>query len=195
MRETWVPSLGQEDQEKGNGYLFQYSCLENSMDRGAWRATVHGVAKSQTRLSNQQFHFHFYIQTNCFIPIFPIPPNNPNKCTVMISILQMKIWRLKETIKLHLTCRVSKNCNSFINQILVPQKWHPTLVEGSWEETESKPCFQWILYFPEIFRWCLPTCCPVFSLSSISGGPSKMLQQLKCPCPAALDTISNLMIR
>ena len=35
---------------KGNGYQLQYSCLENSMDRGAWRATVPGVAKSWTRL-------------------------------------------------------------------------------------------------------------------------------------------------
>ena len=34
----------------GHGNSFQYSCLENSMDRGAWRATVHGVAKSQTQL-------------------------------------------------------------------------------------------------------------------------------------------------
>ena len=32
----------------GNGSPLQYSCLENSMDRGAWKATVHGVAKSQT---------------------------------------------------------------------------------------------------------------------------------------------------
>jgi len=36
----------------GNGNLLQYSCPENFMDRGAWRATVHGVAKSQTRLSD-----------------------------------------------------------------------------------------------------------------------------------------------
>ena len=36
----------------GNGNPLQYSCLENSMDRGAWRATVHGVAKNRTRLSN-----------------------------------------------------------------------------------------------------------------------------------------------
>ena len=36
----------------GNGNPLLYSCLENSMDRGAWRAEVHGVAKSQTRLSN-----------------------------------------------------------------------------------------------------------------------------------------------
>ena len=37
---------------EGNGNPLQYSCLENPMDRGAWWATVHGVAKSQTRLSN-----------------------------------------------------------------------------------------------------------------------------------------------
>ena len=36
----------------GNGYPLQYSCLENSMDRGALWATVHGVAKSQTWLSD-----------------------------------------------------------------------------------------------------------------------------------------------
>jgi len=35
----------------GNGTLLQYSCQNNPMDRGAWWATVHGVAKSQTRLS------------------------------------------------------------------------------------------------------------------------------------------------
>ena len=37
---------------EGNGNPLQYSCLENPMDRGAWRATVHWVAKSQTRLSD-----------------------------------------------------------------------------------------------------------------------------------------------
>ena len=37
---------------EGSGYPLQHSCLENSMDRGAWRATVHGVAKSRTQLSN-----------------------------------------------------------------------------------------------------------------------------------------------
>ena len=36
----------------GRGNLLQYSCLENSMDRGAWRATVHGAAKSQIQLSD-----------------------------------------------------------------------------------------------------------------------------------------------
>ena len=42
-----VSGLGKSPEE-GNGNPLQYSCLENSMDRGAWWATVHGVAKSQT---------------------------------------------------------------------------------------------------------------------------------------------------
>ena len=46
-----IPGLGRCPGE-GNGNLLQYSCLENLMDRGACQATVHGVAKSQTRLSN-----------------------------------------------------------------------------------------------------------------------------------------------
>ena len=41
---------------EGNGNLLQYSCLENSMDRGAWRATVYRVAKSQTQLSMHATH-------------------------------------------------------------------------------------------------------------------------------------------
>ena len=42
-----IPGLGRSSGE-GNGYPLQYSGLENSMDRGAWRATVHGLAKSWT---------------------------------------------------------------------------------------------------------------------------------------------------
>ena len=38
--------------QEGNGNPLQCSCLENPMDRGAWKATVHGVAKSQTQLSD-----------------------------------------------------------------------------------------------------------------------------------------------
>ena len=41
----------------GNGNPLQYSCLENSVERGAWRAAVHGVTKSQAWLSNWHFQF------------------------------------------------------------------------------------------------------------------------------------------
>ena len=44
---------------EGNGNPFQCSCLENPMDRGAWWATVHGLRKSRTRLSDFAFTFHF----------------------------------------------------------------------------------------------------------------------------------------
>ena len=56
MQDTWVRPLGQEDPlEKEMANPLQYSCLENPMDRGAWQATVHEVAKSWTRL--RDFHF------------------------------------------------------------------------------------------------------------------------------------------
>ena len=50
-----IPGLGRFPGE-GNGNPLQY-CLENHKDRGAWKATVHGVTKSQTRLSNFSLHF------------------------------------------------------------------------------------------------------------------------------------------
>ena len=46
-----VPGLGRSPGE-GNGYPLEYSCLENSKDRGAWQATVNGIRNSGTRLSD-----------------------------------------------------------------------------------------------------------------------------------------------
>ena len=48
----------------GHGNPHQYSCLENSMDRGAWRATVHGVAKSRT----QQLNHHWTLEPRALMP-------------------------------------------------------------------------------------------------------------------------------
>ena len=63
---------------KGNGTLLQYSCLENPMDGGAWKAVVHGVAEGQTRLSDFTFTFHFYalekeMATNSSVLAWRIP--------------------------------------------------------------------------------------------------------------------------
>ena len=45
---------------EGSGTPLQYSCLENPMDEGAWKAAVHGIAEGWTRLSNFTFTFHFH---------------------------------------------------------------------------------------------------------------------------------------
>ena len=55
-----IPGLGRSPGE-GNGNPLQYSCLKNAVDRRPWQATVYGVAKSWTRLSDFTFHFHFHI--------------------------------------------------------------------------------------------------------------------------------------
>ena len=52
MQETWVRSLGQEDPLEKKMAIHSSILLENSMDRGAWLALVHGVTKSQTHLSD-----------------------------------------------------------------------------------------------------------------------------------------------
>ena len=54
-----IPGLGRSP-GKGKGYPLPYSSLENSMNRGTWWATVHGVTKSQTPLSDLHVHFSFF---------------------------------------------------------------------------------------------------------------------------------------
>ena len=67
MQETQVRSLGWEDSTReGNSNPLQYYSLENPMDRGAWWATVHGITKSRTRLSDFTFTFNFDTKTNIF---------------------------------------------------------------------------------------------------------------------------------
>ena len=56
MQETQIQSPGE-----GNCYPLQYSCLKNSMDRGAWRATVHRVAESWVQWRDQRFHFSVWL--------------------------------------------------------------------------------------------------------------------------------------
>ena len=63
---------------EGNGTPLQYSYLENPMDGGAWKAAVHGVAKSWTRLSDFPFTFHFHaleeeMATHCSVLAWRIP--------------------------------------------------------------------------------------------------------------------------
>ena len=82
----WIPG-SERSPGRRNGNPLQYSCLENPIDRGAWRATVHGIAKSWTRLSmhaqasilssisknNNSFHQNLVMNTKCIIEKVPNP--------------------------------------------------------------------------------------------------------------------------
>ena len=64
MQETRVQFESGRHPGKGNGNPLQYSCLENPMDKGAWQAPAHGVAKSQTQLSTLYFICHNLYQND-----------------------------------------------------------------------------------------------------------------------------------
>ena len=107
-----IPGLGRSPGE-GNGYLFQYSCLENLMDRGAWWAAVHGAAKSRTRLSN--WHFP---------DILPTCPTDQNKQTkkehfnLVIKhsrIDAFKLWCWRRLLRVPWTARSNQSILKKIN--------------------------------------------------------------------------------
>ena len=83
--ESWIPGSGRWPGGR-NGNPIQYSCLENSMDRGAWWATIHGVAKSQTQL--------------VFICMCWFNFRNPNKHKILIFFFTLSILEL--LINLHI---------------------------------------------------------------------------------------------
>ena len=71
-----------------NGTPLQYSCLENPMDGGAWRAAIRGVAKSRTRLSDFTFTFHFHtlekeMATHSSVLAWRIPGAEPGRLPSM----------------------------------------------------------------------------------------------------------------
>ena len=70
-----IPGSGRSSGE-GSGNPLQYSCLENPMDGGAWWATVHGVSKSRTRLSN--FTFTFKSPAGSFKPGLKLELQSPS---------------------------------------------------------------------------------------------------------------------
>ena len=73
MWETWVQSLGQEDPlEKEMTTHSSILAQKNPMDGGVWQATVHGVTKSQTQLSDSHFHFTFTVQYREYSQYFAI---------------------------------------------------------------------------------------------------------------------------
>ena len=79
---------------EGNGTPLQHSCLENPVEGGAWWAAVHGVAKSQTQLSDFTFTFHFHeleneMATHSSVLAWRIPG--------MGSLMGCRLWGCTET--------------------------------------------------------------------------------------------------
>ena len=100
------PGLGRSP-GGGHGIPMQYSCLENSMDRGAWWATVHGIAKSWTWLSE---HTHKQLIKNMTI----------------LLLLDFGFWYY-----LLLSHHEKWNCCSFFFLFLHKPQWHPSLVQST----------------------------------------------------------------
>ena len=86
---------------EGDGIPLQYSCLENPMGRGAWKAAVHGVAKSWTRLSDFTFPFHFHALERNWQPT---PVFLPGESQGWRSLVSCRLWgrtELDTTEQLH----------------------------------------------------------------------------------------------
>ena len=78
---------------EGNGNPLQYSCLENPMDRGAWWAAVHGVAKGRTWLSDFTFTFHFHALKK---EMAPTPVSLPWESQGRRSLVGCCLWGCTE---------------------------------------------------------------------------------------------------
>ena len=85
---------------EGNGTPLQYSCLENPMDAGAWWAAVHGVAKSQTWLSDFTFTFHFHALEKEWQPT---PVFLPGESQGQGSLLGCHLWGRTESDRTDVT--------------------------------------------------------------------------------------------
>ena len=96
---------------EGTGTPLQYCCPENPMDGGAWEAAVHGVAKSQTLLSDFTFTFHFHVlekemATHSSFLAWRIPgTEKPGRLQSMGSQSQTRLKRLGSGISLHWSLR------------------------------------------------------------------------------------------
>ena len=89
-----IPGLGRSSGE-GNGYPLQYSGLGNSMDRGVWQATGHGVTKSQIRLSNWHFpHKQHYLWTALYSLLNLFPPERNGDVIKQDGLFETEILAL-----------------------------------------------------------------------------------------------------
>ena len=99
---------------EGNGNAFQYSCLENPTDRGTWQATIHGITKNQTRLSNK---------TTTFMESQTCARNIWKSCKMCSTVTTIfHIWKLSTWVCYNMS-QVKK---------LVTGKWQDSYTRNIW---------------------------------------------------------------
>ena len=110
---------------EGNGNPLQYSCLENPMDGGAWWATVHGVTKSRTQLSDFTFTFHFHAlkkerATHSSVLAWRIPG--------MGSLVSCRLWGHTELDTTEMTQQQQSSMATLSPPLKVPDIQHSLVV-------------------------------------------------------------------
>ena len=139
---------------EGNGTPLQYSCLENPMDGGAWRAAVHGVAEGRTQLSDFTFTFHFHalekemaIHSNILawrIPGTGEPGGLPcmgshrvrhdwSDSAVAAAYNSMNIFQMT-----HVGCCYCCWVTSVVSDSVRPHRWQPTRMPCPWDSPGKK---------------------------------------------------------
>ena len=157
---------------EGNGTPLQYSCLENPMDRGAWWAAVHGVAKSWTRLSNFTFIFHFHalekeMATHSSVLAWRIPGTGEpgglpsmglhragHDCSVLAAAAAVGIWmnaRIEES-----SASMSRRCKWQIVVVVVQQLFVTTWT-AALQASLSFMISQSVFKLMSTEAWCHPT--------------------------------------
>ena len=127
MRESWgsIPGSGRSPGE-GNGNPLQYSCLENPMGRGAWGATVHGVAKSRTRLSTWKI-----VDLPCCVSFWYTAKSFGYTCAVFQILFSCRL--LQDAEYSSLCCTAGPCCYCFVYSrvyLRIPSSWFVLLPLG-----------------------------------------------------------------
>ena len=132
---------------EGNGCLLQYSCLENPVDRGAWQATVHSTAKSETRMSDWTLHTHTHTHTHT------LTLSHSHSHTLTLTCVLVVIRTLLDEIQSrHAECPgISKHfVQALIHgaQLLLRPDWITKTADGTGKplKTEVK------IFFPNLWQ-------------------------------------------
>ena len=154
---------------EGNGNPLQYSCLENTMDGGAWEAAVHGVAKSRTRLSDFTFTFHFQalekeMATHSSILAWRTPGTGEPWWAAVHGVAESQT-RLKRFSSSSSIYNLTIDPENFHNHLQISCHLWPSLLQALWEVNQESQCVSWCSslsvdcsispFLPCFWRWGL----------------------------------------